>query len=712
MMKRFLTFLLLVLLPVASHAATCGGCTIATVGAYTTYTFTYISYTPSITLTGGDSTSVRVQEVAGGGGGAGGASVSGGGGAGGVTGAAMTLSIGVPYPVTVGAGGNAAAQGGLTAFNGLTATGGGAGGSGNGGSGGGGNYNGAGGTGIAGQGFAGGAGNNTNPAGGGGGGAGGVGEAGVTSKGGRGGVGVFFDAVFGINDMVAMGGGGAGYQPNSTFPGGLFDYGRYWWGAIGAYIANSTGTSGNAYGCGGGGGTFSGGAGFPGRNGVLVIAIPNGAVTWTPTAVPTATSVGTPTNTWTPTPVSSPTVPPSQGLAQKPQMGWLSFVPYGVGTTDATIRTVASYMTTTAMLADGYKMIEFPYWQASARNYYTNRLDSNANFPQIPNLVDTLHGMGFQYIAYVSVTWTTCGGYTGTPDQYSYMDMATVAANGADAVDSDMCYTPALTQTAATSYTLMADAISVAATKYNRPIQLFVSAYGIVNEVAWAPAIANNWRTTQDITSSWGGSYGIANCFYSGMAVNSLSGPGHWAFPGQLTAGWPSPGTTSDQDRAQFWAWSAGPWPLFAQNQAPTDATTLATLTNTEAIAVDQDWGGDSLHYVSLPASGQKVAARYASTAGEYYVLLWNDNGSPNTITVTWTSLTQSAGATATVRDIGNHASMGGYTGSYSQSVSATGAVLLGIQFPVPTPTVTPTSMPTPVGYNYNQSSRRRRFFP
>ena len=239
--------------------------------------------------------------VVAGGGGTGTGAFSGGAGAGGLlTGAAMTVTLGISYDVTVGAGGSGAtagnsysnigvSNGSNSIFNTVTSTGGGYGStyvnnSGSGGSGGGeaAQYTHSIGTGIPGQGNNGGIGpGNTT---GGGGGAGAVGGTGSSSQGGNGGVGLSIDLLNSTNAAAASvgevsgsdvyyAGGGAGSRGYSSLSGsgGLG-------GGGGDNVADSVAVDGTLNTGGGGGGTAgqaSTVAGAAGGSGVVILRYPS-----------------------------------------------------------------------------------------------------------------------------------------------------------------------------------------------------------------------------------------------------------------------------------------------------------------------------------------------------------------------------------------------------------------------------------------------------
>jgi hypothetical protein len=231
-----------------------------------------------------------------GGGGGGGSNRGGGGGAGGYRtsvgtsggGAAaespLALYIGVPYTVTVGAGGGSATNGSNSVFASITSLGGGrgegatSGGGSTGGSGGGGSGDDLPGyAGTANQGYTGGAGSANGGSGraaGGGGGAGAVGASAVngTFTAGNGGAGVA-SSITG-SSVTRAGGGGGGYLNNGTA--GTAGSGGAGGGGAGASgSSGGTGSSGTANTGSGGGGSAAVASGGSGGSGVVIIRIPD-----------------------------------------------------------------------------------------------------------------------------------------------------------------------------------------------------------------------------------------------------------------------------------------------------------------------------------------------------------------------------------------------------------------------------------------------------
>jgi hypothetical protein len=92
-------------------------------------------------------------------------------------------------------------------------------------------------------------------------------------------------------------------------------------------------------------------------------------------------------------------------------------------------------------------------------------------------------------------------------------------------------------------------------------------------------------------------------------------------------------------------------------------AATLATLTNAEVIAVDQD----RLGAVGRPVAPNVYAKPLGSfTSGQYAVLLLNRSLLPATLTANWSDLGLVANSSASVRDLWAHQDLGLFPGSYT----------------------------------------------
>jgi hypothetical protein len=128
-----------------------------------------------------------------------------------------------------------------------------------------------------------------------------------------------------------------------------------------------------------------------------------------------------------------------------------------------------------------------------------------------------------------------------------------------------------------------------------------------------------------------------------------------------------------------LWAISAAPLLAGADLTTLSDAT-LATLTNPEVIAVDQDSLGLQGVKVASYGDGLEIWSKALSTPGERAVLLLNRTGDPAAIAVHWGDLGLSDPSPAMVRDLWARKDLGSFDSSYSATVQSNDAVMLIIR--------------------------------
>ena len=119
-----------------------------------------------------------------------------------------------------------------------------------------------------------------------------------------------------------------------------------------------------------------------------------------------------------------------------------------------------------------------------------------------------------------------------------------------------------------------------------RPILYSICEWGQNKPWEWAADVGNSWRTTGDISDSWARACS-ASCNQN-LPLAQYAGPGHWNDPDMLEVG--NGGMTDAEYRTHFslWAMMAAPL-LIGSDLRKASAATLAILTNTDVIAVDQD---------------------------------------------------------------------------------------------------------------------------
>jgi alpha-galactosidase len=143
---------------------------------------------------------------------------------------------------------------------------------------------------------------------------------------------------------------------------------------------------------------------------------------------------------------------------------------------------------------------------------------------------------------------------------------------------------------AKSTYTRVQQAL--AATR--RPIVLNICDWGYQQPWIWGPGVGSTWRTTGDYFS-----YGAPRSFWNAMLkvadlnerLASYSRPGAFNDPNALLVG--TGFLTPTEERTQFSLWSMLAAPLIAGGEVTSmSSQTLATLTNSEVIGIDQDPAG------------------------------------------------------------------------------------------------------------------------
>jgi regulation of enolase protein 1 (concanavalin A-like superfamily) len=373
------------------------------------------------------------------------------------------------------------------------------------------------------------------------------------------------------------------------------------------------------------------------------------------------------------------------GLAPTPRMGWNSWFVVGdsVGPTENLITNTAAALVADGLAAAGYKIVTIDCtWIASGRGYR----DANGNL-----IVDPARWPdGMKFIAdYVHGQGLLMGGYS---------DIGTNGWGSPSQIGMNGYYQQDANQFAAWTWDLIkiddhgpGDFFSAASAiinnTSNRPIILSLSTPQ-TDGLEFAPRIANSFRVNNDIASvngsvSWSS---ILWEFDTAQADWFAQAPGHFLDPDMLMVGFN--GISDLEGRTTFNLWSMLGAPLMIGADVrpgggafppPITAATIATLTNTEVIAVDQD----PLCAVGVPvAGGMAVYAKSLGsfTGGQFAVLLLNRSSVAQNLTVNWSDLGLNTGSSATVRDLWAHQDLGSYAGSYTATnILPHGSVLLKI---------------------------------
>jgi hypothetical protein len=371
------------------------------------------------------------------------------------------------------------------------------------------------------------------------------------------------------------------------------------------------------------------------------------------------------------------------GNSPTPAMGWNSWFVVGdsIGPSENLITNTASALVAEGLAAVGYKTVTIDCtWIASGRGYRNTNGDLIVDASRWPDgmkaVADYIHSEGLLMGGYSDIGST---GY-GSPAQigmYAFYqhDADQFASWGWDFIKID-------DHGPGDFYAACAAVLNNAS---GRPIVLSLSTPQ-VDRMQFANRIANSFRVNNDI-AGLGGSVAWSSIlweFDTAQADWFAQAPGHFLDPDMLMVGFN--GISDLEGRTQFNLWCILGAPLMigtgvrpgggALPPAIT-ATTIATLTNTEVIAVDQD---------PLCAAGVQVAPNvYAKplggfTGGQFAVLLLNRLSIAQNLTVNWSDLGLGGGSSATVRDLWAHQDLGGFTGSYTATnIPPHGSVMLKV---------------------------------
>ena len=362
-----------------------------------------------------------------------------------------------------------------------------------------------------------------------------------------------------------------------------------------------------------------------------------------------------------------------------PPMGWNSWNTFQCNLNETLIKQIADTFVSSGMQAAGYQYVNLDDCWMNGRDS-TGKLQWNTSkFPSgIPALAEYVHGKGLKLGIYEVPNTTTCVGLYGgiSPSVavgsggHETIDAQTFAAWGVDYLKYDKCTGPL------SGFAIMRDALHAT----NRPIFYSINpgdGSGCPPNTCSIPltTIANMWRIGFDINASWSSMIGLVD---QDANLYSYAAPGHWNDPDMLEVGNSGLSDTEGQTHFSMWAMLAAP--LIAGNDLRSmSATTKATLTNSEVIAIDQDPLGMQGRLVASPGTNLQVWSKTLTGTNVRAVALLNRGSGTALITVQWSALGIPTGA-ASVRDLWNHADLGTSSGSYTaSSVPSHGVVLLKV---------------------------------
>lgn len=378
-------------------------------------------------------------------------------------------------------------------------------------------------------------------------------------------------------------------------------------------------------------------------------------------------------------------------LALTPPMGWNSWNMFRDRVDAEVITRVAQAMVDSGMRDAGYLYVNIDdHWHAPGRAADGSPVADPDRFPDgIAAVAERVHDLGLKLGIYSDAGDRTCGGCFGGYG-HEEIDARTYAEWGVDLLKYDYCHAPLRRRHAEARYRTMGTALA----RCGRSIVFSVCEWGMRRPWLWAPEAGGScWRTTGDIfdTFSWS-PLGVRGIARRNLRLAEHAGPGRWNDPDMLLIGnrgrglstgtlqpvegarwrprlWDFGGLDDDQARSHMTLWVMMAAPLLASHDPATiSETDLATLTNPEVLAVNQDALGIQARRLPSPPGTWILRKPLADGATALSVTnltrmlrrcrvdLGGPAGAPVDVLDAWTGDRRTVGGSTTVR-LRGHAS-------------------------------------------------------
>ncbi|MGH2854899.1 MAG: glycoside hydrolase family 27 protein [Solirubrobacteraceae bacterium] len=310
---------------------------------------------------------------------------------------------------------------------------------------------------------------------------------------------------------------------------------------------------------------------------------------------------------------------PVSVLAPTPYMGWDTYFAFGSHYDEATILEQASQMRTRGMVHHGYTYLwlDVGWWQGT-RGASGEITVSPTQWPHgMAWLTGVLHAAGLKVGLYTDAGANGCGGKGQGSYGHYQQDVNTFAAWGFDAVKVDYCGGIQQGLEPAAAYGGIHEAIVHNAS--HRPMLLSVCNFlqpgqyesevpalagSSFDSYTFGPSVGNSWRTDTDVGVPGDVEFtSVLRNLDADAAQPQAAGPGHWNDPDYLG---PDQGMSAAQFRTQFSMWAMLAAPLMvSEDLVSMSSATQTTITNREAIAIDQDPAGVQARLLSANGEGQ-----------------------------------------------------------------------------------------------------------
>lgn len=309
-----------------------------------------------------------------------------------------------------------------------------------------------------------------------------------------------------------------------------------------------------------------------------------------------------------------------------PPMGWNSWNCWACAVDDQKVRAAADAFVNTGLINHGWTNINIDdCWEVKPdskdpilggeQRDKDGMINTNKKFPDMKALSEYVHSKGLKLGIYSSPGPLTCAGFTASY-QHEEKDAQRYADWGIDYLKYDWCsYGEIVKKPTLDDFKKPYRVMRAALDKVQRDIVFSLCQYGMGNVWEWGGEVGGNcWRTTGDISDSWGSMAGIG---FNQTGHEKYAKPGNWNDPDMLVVGlvgWgPSLHPTNLKPNEQYthislWCLLSAPL-LIGCDLSHIDDFTMNLLTNDEVLAVNQDPLGKQAGRVSKE-DGREVWAK------------------------------------------------------------------------------------------------------
>jgi alpha-galactosidase len=370
-------------------------------------------------------------------------------------------------------------------------------------------------------------------------------------------------------------------------------------------------------------------------------------------------------------------------IALTPPLGWNSWNCFACDVTDANVRAAADAMAASGLVEHGWTYINIDDCWEAGRDDQGNVL-SNAKFPNMNALTEYVHSKGLKIGLYSSPGPKTCANHEGSY-KHEEQDARRYAEWGFDYLKYDWCsYGQIAPRPDHAAMMKPYQVMRAALDKAPRDIVFSLCQYGMGNVWEWGAQVGGNcWRTTGDITDTWGS---MSRIGFAQAGHETFAGPGHWNDPDMLVVGYvgwsarvrPTHLTPNEQyTHISLWCLLCSPL-LIGCDLTRLDEFTLNLLTNDEVLEVSQDPLGRQAARVAR--DGPLEVWSKDMEDGSKAVGLFNRGDQETQVTAKWSDL--HLAGTRKIRDLWRQQDLGSFSEQFQAAVPRHGVMLVKVAAP------------------------------